>query len=73
VSREALNRSVGEPVWGNLPEQTVNCRHSRLKDFLRARRGIITRYLEHCLRSFSLVGTTPGISDRASFAGSVIN
>jgi transposase-like protein len=73
VSREALNRSVGEPVWGNLPEQTVNCRHSRLKDFLRARRGIITRYLEHCLRSFSLVGTTAGISDRASFAGSVIN
>ena len=47
-SREALNRSIGERVWGNLPEQTVNCRHSRLKDFLRARRGIITRYLVHC-------------------------
>ena len=72
-SREALNRSIGEWVWGNLPEQTLNCRHSRLKDFLRARRGIITRYLVHCLRSFSLVGIAPGISDRASFAGSVTN
>ena len=40
VSHEALNRSMGERVRGDLHVQTVNSRHSRLKDFLRPRRGI---------------------------------
>ena len=35
VSHEALNRSMGERVRGDLHVQTVNSRHSRLKDFLR--------------------------------------
>ena len=39
VSHEALNRSMGERVRGDLHVQTVNSRHSRLKDFLRPRRG----------------------------------
>ena len=42
VSHEALNRSMGERVRGDLHVQTVNSRHSRLKDFLRPRRGIAT-------------------------------
>ena len=37
---------MGERVRGDLHVQTVNSRHSRLKDFLRPRRGIATRYLE---------------------------
>ena len=37
VSHEALNRSMGERVRGDLHVQTVNSRHSRLKDFLRPR------------------------------------
>ena len=32
----SLNRSMGERVRGDLHVQTVNSRHSRLKDFLRA-------------------------------------
>ena len=47
VSHEALNRSMGERVRGDLHVQTVNSRHSRLKDFLRPRRGIATRYLDN--------------------------
>ena len=50
VSHEALNRSMGERVRGDLHVQTVNSRHSRLKDFLRPRRGIATRYLDNYLR-----------------------
>ena len=46
VSHEALNRSMGQRVRGDLHVQTVNSRHSRLKDFLRPRRGIATRYLD---------------------------
>ena len=49
VSHEALNRSMGERVRGDLHVQTVNSRHSRLKDFLRPRRGIATRYLDNYL------------------------
>ena len=50
VSHETLNRSMGERVRGDLHVQTVNSRHSRLKDFLRPRRGIATRYLDNYLR-----------------------
>ena len=46
VSHETLNQTAGERKRGDLHINTVNNRHSRLKDFLRARRGIATRYLE---------------------------
>ena len=58
-AREALNRSMGERVRGDLHVQTVNSRHSRLKDFLRPRRGIATRYLDNYLSWFHLVGLAP--------------
>ena len=69
VSHEALNRSMGERVRGDL--QTVNSRHSRLKDFLRPRRGIATRYLDNYLSWFHLVGLAPGANDRACLAAAV--
>ena len=59
VSHESLNRSIGERVRGDLHVQTVNSRHSRLKDFLRPRRGIATRYLDNYLSWFHLVGLAP--------------
>ena len=65
VSHEALNRSMGERVRGDLHVQTVNSRHSRLKDFLRPRRGIATRYLDNYLSWFHLVGLAPGANDRS--------
>ena len=65
VSHEALNRSMGERVRGDLHVQTVNSRHSRLKDFLRPRRGIATRYLDNYLSWFHLVGLAPGVDRRA--------
>src|SRR5690242_15718993 len=55
VTHEVLNQSAGERGRGELPIQTVNNRHSRLKDFLRARRGIATKYLASYLRWFQLV------------------
>ena len=64
MSHEALNRSMGERVRGDLHVQTVNSRHSRLKDFLRPRRGIATRYLDNYLSWFHLVGLAPGANDR---------
>lgn len=73
VSHETLNRSVGERVWGDLTEQSMNCRHIRVKDFLHTRRGIATRYLGHCPRSFNLAGIAPGISDQANLAAPVTN
>ena len=53
--------------------QTVNSRHSRLKDFLRPRRGIATRYLDNYLSWFHLVGLAPGANDRACLAAAVTN
>ena len=77
VSHEALNRSMGERVRGDLHVQTVNSRHSRLKDFnarirrMRPRRGIATRYLDNYLSWFHLVGLAPGANDRACLAAAV--
>ncbi len=71
VSHEALNRSMGERVRGDLHVQTVNSRHSRLKDLLRPRRGIATRYLDNYLSWFHLVGLAPGANDRACLAAAV--
>lgn len=55
VSHEVLNQSAGERVRGELHIQTVNSRHSQLKDFLRSRRGIATKYLGSYLRWFHLI------------------
>ena len=55
ITHEVLNQSAGERVRGELHIQTVNNRHSRLKDFLRTRRGIATKYLACYLRWFHLV------------------
>ena len=71
VNHEALNRSMGERVRGDLHVQTVNSRHSRLKDFLRPRRGIATRYLDNYLSWFHLVGLAPGANDRACLAAAI--
>ena len=71
VSHEALNRSMGERVRGDLHVQTVNSRQSRLKDFLRPRRGIATRYLDNYLSWFHLVGLAPGANDRACLAAAI--
>ena len=71
VSHEALNRSMGERVRGDLHVQTVNNRHSRWKDFLRARRGVATRYLDNYLSWFHLVGLAPGANDRACLAAAI--
>ena len=71
VNHEALNRSMGERVRGDLHVQTVNSRHSRLMDFLRPRRGIATRYLDNYLSWFHLVGLAPGANDRACLAAAV--
>ena len=71
VSHEALNRSMGERVRGDLHVQTVNSRHSRLKDFLRPRRGIATRYLDNYLSWFHLVGLAPGANVRACLAAAI--
>ena len=49
---EALNLSRSERVRGAFHIQTVNNRHSRLKDFLRRYRGVATRYLDNYLRWF---------------------
>ena len=55
VSHEVLNQSAGERVRGELHIQTVNSRHSQLKNFLRSRRGIATKYLGSYLRWFHLI------------------
>ena len=49
---EALNLSRRERVRGAFHIQTVNNRHSRLKDFLRRYRGVATRYIDNDLRWF---------------------
>lgn len=55
ISHEGLNQSAGEHLRGELHINTVNNRHSRIKDFLRARRGIATKYLTSYLRWFHLI------------------
>jgi hypothetical protein len=55
VSRAALNPSTGERIRGELHIQTVNNRHARLKDFLRVRRAVATKYLASYLRWFHLI------------------
>jgi len=61
VTHEVLNQSAGERVRGELHIQTVNSLHSRLKNFLRRRRGVATKYLDSYLRWFHLtaIGQAP--------------
>src|SRR3954451_15319232 len=61
ISHEALNQSAGERVRGELHIQTVNSLHERIKPFLRARRGVATKYLDNYLRWFHLTGLQPGL------------
>lgn len=55
LSHEVLNQSAGERKRGDLHINTVNNRHSRLKHFLRQRKGIATKYLESYLKWFHLI------------------
>lgn len=71
VSHEALNQSAGERTRGELHIQTVNNRHSRLKDFLRSRRGIATRYLDSYLRWFHLIALHPAPTPRYCLAAAM--
>ena len=61
VSHEVMNQSAGERVRGELHIQTVNSLHERIKTFLRARRGVATKYLDNYLRWFHL--SDPARSD----------
>ena len=55
LRHEALNLSGGERVRDAFHIQTVNSRHSRLKDFLRRCRGVAIRYLGNYLRWFQRI------------------
>lgn len=54
VTHEVLNQSAGEHVRGDLHIQTANSRHERLKTFLRAHRGVATKYLGNYLHWYHL-------------------
>lgn len=71
VSHEVLNQSAAERARGELHIQTVNNRHSRLKDFLRTRRGIATRYLGSYLRWFHLIALHPDPTPRYCLAAAM--
>lgn len=71
VSHEALNLSAGERVRGDLHIQTVNNRHSRLKDFLRLRRGIASKYLDSYLRWFHMIILDPVPTQRTCLAAAM--
>ncbi len=55
VHHEVLNLSGGERVRDAFHIQTVNSRHSQLKDFLRRYRGVATKYLGNYLRWFQRI------------------
>ena len=65
VSHEVMNQSAGERVRGELHIQTVNSLHERIKTFLRARRGVATKYLDNYLRWFHLAGLQHAPTPRA--------
>ena len=67
VRHEVLDLSAGERVRGTI--QTVNNRHSQLKDFLRQYRGVATRYLESYLRWLIVPGSA--VSPRACLAAAM--
>jgi transposase-like protein len=65
ISHEALIQSAGERVRGDLHIQTVNSRHQQIKGFLRAFRGIATKYLSNYLRWFHLIRLDPHPSQQS--------
>src|SRR3954470_2655039 len=65
ISHEVVNQSAGERVRGDLNIQTVNSLHERIKTFLRARRGVATKYLDNYLRWFHLAGLQHAPTPRA--------
>lgn len=71
IAHEALNRAAGERIRGHLHIQTVNSRHSQLKDFLRPFRGVATRYLDNYLRWFHLTTLSAKHSARACLAEAI--
>ena len=71
VSHEGLNQSDGERVRGEWHIQTVNNRHSRLKDFLRARRAVATKYLASYLRRFHPIALHPAPTPRYCLAAAI--
>ena len=54
LTHEPLDHKAGERRRGDLHINTVNSRHERLKTFLRARRGIATKYLGSYLAWYHL-------------------
>lgn len=73
VRHEALNLSASERVRGAFHIQTVNSRHSQLKDFLRRYRGVATKYLGNYLQWFHLIKLAPQPSSRACLAAAIAN
>lgn len=71
LRHEALVLSTGERLRGALHIQTVNSRHSQLKDFLRRFRGVATRHLDSYLRWFHLVVLAPQPSPRSCLAAAM--
>lgn len=71
ISHEVLNQSAKERVRGELHIQTVNNRHSRLKDFLRQHRGVATKYLDSYLRWFHLIRLQQQPTPRACLAAAM--
>lgn len=65
VSHEVLNQSAGERVRGELHIQTVNSLHERIKNFLRPRRGVATKYLGNYLHWFHRTGLQHAPTARA--------
>lgn len=71
ISHETLNLSAGERVRGDLHIQTVNSRHSQLKDFLRHYRGVATKYLASYLSWFHLIALADRPNQRACLAAAM--
>ena len=65
VTHEVLNQSAGERVRGELHIQTVNSLHERIKNFLRPRRGVATKYLGNYLHWFHRTGLQHAPTARA--------
>ena len=70
VRHEVLNLSSGERVRDAFHIQTVNNRHSQLKDFLRRYRGVATKYLDNYLRWFQRL-ELESASPRACLASAI--
>ncbi len=54
LTHQSLDHKAGQRRRGDLHLNTVNSRHERLKSFLRARRGVATKYLGSYLAWYHL-------------------